>query len=56
MGLLTRWTYFLNRCFDFGKKPLSNTNGLIVLAITILVIFLLLALAVIGGPEQLPGT
>lgn len=56
MKLLARWTYFLNRCFDFGKKPLSNNAGLIVLAGTILVIFLLLALAVIGGPEQLPGT
>lgn len=56
MKFLTRWTDFLNNCFDFGEKTLSNTGGLIVLAGTILVIFLLLALAVIGGPEQLPGT
>ncbi|WP_294837223.1 hypothetical protein [uncultured Lactobacillus sp.] len=56
MKFLTRWTNFLNNYFDFGEKPLSNTGGSIVLAGTILVVFLLLALAVIGGPEQLPGT
>lgn len=56
MKLLIKWTNFLNNVFDFGEKTLSNTGGLIVLAGTILVIFLLLALAVIGGPEQLPGT
>lgn len=56
MKLLTRWTYFLNRCFDFGKKPLSNAGGMAVMAGSIIFITLLLVLAVIGGPEQLPGT
>lgn len=56
MKLITRWTYFLNKCFDFGEKPLSNTGGLAILAGSIIFIALLLVLAVIGGPEQLPGT
>ncbi|WP_294760516.1 hypothetical protein [uncultured Lactobacillus sp.] len=44
--MLTRWTQFLNRNFDFysyGGQPLSNTGGLIVLLIAIVVFVLFLA-------------
>ena len=56
MKFLTRWTDFLNNCFDFGEKTLSNTGGLGILAGSIIFIALLIVLTVIGGPEQLPGT
>lgn len=41
--MLTRWTHFLNRNFDFGsygEQPLSNTGGLIVLLIGIVALAL----------------
>lgn len=44
--MLTRWTQFLNRNFDFysySGQPLSNTGGLIVLLIAIVVLVLFLA-------------
>ena len=44
--MLTRWTHFLNKNFDFysyGGQPLSNTGGLIVLLIAIVVFVLFLA-------------
>lgn len=56
MKLLTKLTCFLNKCFDFGEKPLSNAGGLVVMVGAIMVITLLIILTVVGGPEQLPGT
>lgn len=56
MGLLTKLTFFLNKCFDFGEKPLSNAGGLVVMVGAIMVITLLIILTVVGGPERLPGT
>ncbi|MCO6528969.1 hypothetical protein [Lactobacillus sp.] len=56
MRLLTKLTYFLNECFDFGEKPLSNAGGLVVMVGAIMIITLLIILSVVGGPEQLPGT
>lgn len=44
--MLTRWTHFLNKNFDFGsygEQPLSKTGGLIVLLIAIVVFVLFLA-------------
>lgn len=56
MKLLTKWTCFLNNCFDFGEKPLSNAGGLVAMIGAVLIITLLVVLAAVGGPEQLPGT
>ena len=44
--MLTRWTQFLNRNFDlgsYGERPLTNTGGLIVLLLAIVVFVLFLA-------------
>lgn len=56
MKFLTRWTDFLNNCFDFGEKTLSNTGGLVVMIGIIVVITLVLVLTIISGPEKLPRT
>jgi len=43
--MLTRWTQFLNKNFDFGsygERPLTKTGGLIVLLIAIVVLVLFL--------------
>ena len=45
--MLTRWTHFLNRNFDFasyGERPLSNTGGLIILLIALVAIALFMFL------------
>lgn len=43
--MLTRWTNFLNRNFDFGsygEKPLSNVGGLLMLLFFVIVVALLI--------------
>lgn len=45
--MLTRWTHFLNRNFDFassGERPLSNTGGLIILLIALVALALFMFL------------
>lgn len=52
--MLTRWTHFLNRNFDFGsygEQPLSNTGGLIVLLIAVVALVLFIFLCV-SEPEH----
>lgn len=52
--MLTRWTHFLNRNFDFGsygERPLSNTGGLIVLLIALVALALFMFLC-ISEPEH----
>ncbi len=42
--MLTRWTNFLNRNFDFGsygEKPLSNVGGLLMLLFFVIAVALL---------------
>ena len=46
-AMLTRWTHFLNRNFDFGsygEQPLSNTGGLIILLIALVALALFMFL------------
>lgn len=45
--MLTRWTHFLNRNFDFGsygERPLTNTGGLIVLLVAVVTLALFIIL------------
>jgi len=45
--MLTRWTNFLNRNFDFGsygEKPLSNIGGLLLLLLFVIAVALLVFL------------